>query len=640
MAPDTPPAGLASPETASPDAALERLLLEHGLLTPAQLERARRILGRLEEPKPLRDLVVELGWVTCARIDGLLRERRKSISVEEILVEKGLLSARQLGEARAAGPGPGLGRRLVDAGLVTERDWLETWCERHDVPFVAADATLVDPAVLQKISVPWAVRHRAVPMSLQAGRLTVLVDDPERPQVLADLARLFSCAVSVCLTTREKLEETLAAIARGPEEIAAANPFAIQYHQLREQADTDPVTAIVDGLLLRAIREGASDVHIEPMASKLRVRFRIDGSLLGVTEYPVAYAPRIISRVKVLAQADVADHRRHQDGRLCLRHGDQEIDVRASFYVTVFGENVVLRILRKANTLVALDEMGFSPGMLRLLLEEVLEPSTGIVLVTGPTGSGKTTTLYAAVDRLNDTSKKIITCEDPVEYVIEGITQCSVANRQGLTFVDSLRAIVRQDPDIILVGEIRDRESAAMAVQAALTGHKVLSTFHTEDSVGALLRLLDMGIEPFLIASTVTAILAQRLVRRLCPHCSEDYGASPRETRSLGISRDELSAFPLVRGRGCARCHRSGYSGRLGIHELLVMTDGLRDAILQHRPSHELRRLALDAPGFVHLQEDGVVKALRGRTTFAEVLENAPRLQTMRPLGRLVEMYD
>jgi len=622
------------------DAVLASLLRDQGLLSAAQLDRARRILARLEEPRPLRDLLIELGWVSGARLESLLREHRRTLPPEEILVEKGLLSTQQLADARAAHPGPGLGRYLVDTGLVSERDWLETWCERHDVPFIAADATLVDPDVLRRISLPWALRHRAIPMALHGDRLAVLVDDPERPEVLADLGRLFGCAVALCLTTRDKLSETLEALTRGAEAPTSTNPFAIHYHQLREQPDIDPVTAIVDGLLLRAIREGASDVHIEPMASKLRVRFRIDGTLLGVTEYPIAYAPRIVSRIKVLAQADVADHRRHQDGRLALRHGDQEIDVRASFYVTVFGENVVLRILRKTHTLLALDGLGFTPATLRLFLEDVLEPSSGIVLVTGPTGSGKTTTLYAAVDRLNNAAKKIITCEDPVEYVIEGITQCSVADRPGMTFVDSLRAIVRQDPDVILVGEIRDHESAKMAIQAALTGHKVLTTFHTEDAVGALLRLLDMEIEPFLIASTVTGVLAQRLVRRQCPHCLEDCSATPREIRSLAISRDELAAFPLVRGRGCARCHRTGYTGRLGLYELLVMTDPMRDAILQRCPSHELRRLAVEAPGFVHLQEDGVIKVLRGQTTFAEVLEQAPRIQTMRPLGRLMEMYD
>jgi type IV pilus assembly protein PilB len=375
------------------------------------------------------------------------------------------------------------------------------------------------------------------------------------------------------------------------------------------------------------------------MQSRLRVRFRVDGGLVHVTDYPSGMAPGIISRIKVLAQADIAEHRVHQDGRLYVRsQTGEDVDLRASFYVTVFGENAVLRILRKAKGIARLDEMGFAPSTLTTLVEDVLEPTTGIVLVTGPTGSGKTTTLYAAVDQLNDATKKIITCEDPVEYVIDGITQCSIANRPGITFTDSLRAIVRQDPDIILIGEIRDRESAEMAIQSALTGHKVLSTFHTEDSVGALLRLTEMDIEPFLIASTVTAVLAQRLVRKQCPYCRVEYTPTSAELRALALSREELSKHHLTHGRGCPHCFYTGYRGRIGVYELLLMHDGLREAILQKKSAHEMRRLAFDTPGFVCLQEDGITKAVRGETTLSEVAENCPRSKIVRPLNRLLEM--
>lgn len=269
----------------------------------------------------------------------------------------------------------------------------------------------------------------------------------------------------------------------------------------------------------------------------------------------------------------------------------------------------------------------------------MIDPTTGIVLVTGPTGSGKTTTLYAAVEKLNDSSRKILTCEDPVEYVIDGITQCSVANRPGMNFVDSLKAIVRQDPDVILIGEIRDRDSAEMAIQSALTGHKVLSTFHTEDSIGALVRLVEMHVEPFLIASTVTAVLAQRLLRKLCPYCRTDHTPTPMEIRALTLHREELSRFTLSKGKGCPHCFYTGYRGRTGVYELLVMHDALRDAILQKRPAHEVRRMAFDTPGFVCLQEDGIAKALHGDTTLSEVLENCPRSKTVRPIARLAEMY-
>lgn len=317
----------------------------------------------------------------------------------------------------------------------------------------------------------------------------------------------------------------------------------------------------------------------------------------------------------------------------------EEIDVRASFYVTINGENAVLRLLRKTAVLVGLDELGFSQGALRSFVQDVLEPTTGMLLVTGPTGSGKTTTLYAAVQRLVDDTKKVITCEDPVEYLLEGVTQCSISERPGLTFADSLRSILRQDPDVILVGEVRDHDSANMAIHCALTGHKVLTTLHTEDSVSAVVRLLQMDIEPFLVASTTSAVVAQRLLRRPCAHCRADHTPTAAELRSLALQSEDMSAFTFTRSKGCPNCQYTGYRGRVGVYEVLVMTDALRDAVLQKRPAHEIRRIAQETPGFYSLQEDGIAKALRGLTTLSEVIANCPRLLTNRRLRQLQEIY-
>ena len=623
---------------------IERILVEEGLITQDQISRAQRIQSRLEEPKSLATIVTELGWISQTRIEAALRRHRKELSIEEILVEKGSLRLDQLKRAEEAGgaqKGQSLGRFLVESGAVTERDYLEAYCEKFDLPFVEADATLVDPDILVKVSLKYLKRHRILPLSIRDGKLNLLLDDLQNQECIPELERLYGHPVSIGLSTRAKLNEALNALTEGRDEPRSLVPGgSIQYHKLADAVESDRVIDIVDHIILKAIRDGASDIHIEPMESKVRVRLRIDGSLVHVTDYPKSYCAAIISRIKVLAQADVAEHRMHQDGRVNVRHGEEEVDLRASFYVTVFGENAVLRVLRRDRRQIGLEEMGFSPSMLRVFVENALEPSSGIVLVVGPTGSGKTTTLYAAVDRINDPSKKIITCEDPVEYVIEGITQCSIADRPGINFEDSLKAIVRQDPDVILIGEIRDRLSAEMAIQSALPGHKVLSTFHTEDTVGALLRLMDMQIETFLIASTVTAVLAQRLVRRQCRECRDEYHATPREMRALSTSREELAAYPLTKGRGCPKCLFTGYKGRMGVYELLMMTDPIRDAILSKKPSHEIRRLALEAPAFMSLQEDCVVKCLRGESTFNEALENVPRAQLMRPLGRLLEMYE
>jgi type IV pilus assembly protein PilB len=307
--------------------------------------------------------------------------------------------------------------------------------------------------------------------------------------------------------------------------------------------------------------------------------------------------------------------------------------------VTVAGENAVLRLLRKTGAVLSLDDLGMSPQMQRSLSVDVLEVPTGMVLVTGPTGSGKTTTLYAAVQQLMDESRKVITCEDPVEYLIDGATQCSVAERAGMTFADSLRTILRQDPDVILVGEVRDRESAEMAVHCTLTGHKLLTTLHTEDSVGAVIRLVQMGLEPFLVASTLTAVVAQRLVRKICANCRVDHTPTPTEIRALSLNQDELVGVSFSRGAGCPTCHYTGYKGRVGVYELLLSSDVLRDAVLQQRPVHEVRRIVQETPGFFALQEDGIAKALRGYTSLSEVMANCPRIPTSRRLRQLREIY-
>ena len=620
-----------------------RILVEDGLLTEEQLSKALRIQSRLEASKPLAALIIELGWVSRPRLETALRRHRRELSVEGILLEKGAITAEQLTAAQEtikAQPGVTPGRHLVELGALSERAYLEAYCEKHDLPFVDADPSIVDPQLLKKVSLRYLARHLALPLSIQDGKLNVLVDDLGKADVVSEMQRLYGCPVSVCIGEARRIRETIEALGTDAES-GKRSATRVQYHRLSETGEQGQAAAeIVDHIIARALRDGASDIHVEPMQSKVRVRFRVDGGLVHVTDYPVSYAPSLISRIKVLAQADIAEHRVHQDGRICVNSRGEDIDLRASFYVTVYGENAVLRILRKAKALVGLEEMGLAPATLKVLNDEVLEPTTGIVLVTGPTGSGKTTTLYAAVERLNDESKKIITCEDPVEYVIDGITQCSVASRPGITFVDSLRAIVRQDPDIILIGEIRDHESADMAIQSALTGHKVLSTFHTEDSVGALVRLLEMEVEPFLAASTVTGVLAQRLVRRQCPQCRAEYSPTAAEIKALSLSRDEMAGFSLTKGRGCPHCFYTGYRGRTGVFELLVMHDVLRDAILQKRPAHELRRLAFETPGFVCLQEDGIAKAIRGETTLSEVAENCPRSKTVRPLGRLLELYE
>ncbi|MBW2071037.1 MAG: type II/IV secretion system protein, partial [Deltaproteobacteria bacterium] len=378
----------------------------------------------------------------------------------------------------------------------------------------------------------------------------------------------------------------------------------------------------------------------EPLRDKLRIRMRKDGSLYTFKELSLELAPMISSRIKIMAKADIAEKRRHQDGRILLSGTGEhnQIDIRCSFYVTVFGEKIVMRILNKKEELLDLKELGFAPRPLERYKLDALELPTGVVIITGPTGAGKTTTLYSSVQYCNDPTISIITVEDPVEYVIDGVAQCSINPRIGVTFDESLKQIVRQDPDIIVLGEIRDKFSAETAIQAALTGHKVFTTFHTEDSIGGLLRLMNMNIETFLISSTVICVVAQRLLRRICPDCKVDYQPEVDEVKRLGYSPDEMRDFNFKKGKGCRKCNYTGYRGRVGIYELLVLNEDVKEAILQKKTSHEIRKISVETSGLVSLVEDGIVKAVQGMTSIEEVLKKLPRLLAPRPIRQILQL--
>jgi len=384
-----------------------------------------------------------------------------------------------------------------------------------------------------------------------------------------------------------------------------------------------------------AIADGVSDIHLEPLKDKLRVRMRQDGVLIPREDLPRDILRPLVSRLKVMAGADIAERRRHQDGRIIFEHGSNKIDLRVSFYGTVFGEKTVLRLLNNRSRLLDVSEIGMTPRTLENFRENVLDNPSGVVLVTGPTGSGKTTTLYGSINYLNNPNTSIITAEDPVEYVIEGINQCSINTKIGVTYEETLRHIVRQDPDVIVIGEIRDKFSADTAIQAALTGHKVLTTFHTEDSIGGLLRLLHMDIEAFLISSTVVCVVAQRLLRRVCTRCGEDHELTPDEIRRLGYNPADVRRLTFQRGSGCPECNFLGYRGRVGVFEVLVLDEQVRDALINRKTSFEIRRICNQSTGMVSLLEDGIVKASQGHTSFEEILRTLPRLGKPRPLPEL-----
>lgn len=386
-----------------------------------------------------------------------------------------------------------------------------------------------------------------------------------------------------------------------------------------------------------AIQLDASDIHIETLHDKVRVRFRRDGVLFPFKQFDKAKGPCLIGRLKVLSQADIAERRRHQDGKFEFKDPSSGavIDIRCSFYISIYGEKVCLRILKRKALFLNINETTMAPAVLERFKQDALDIPTGVVLITGPTGSGKTTTLYSCVDYLNNNEVSIITAEEPVEYVIDGITQCSLNPKIGLTFEETLRHMVRQDPDVIVLGEIRDNLSAEAAIQAALTGHKVLTTFHTEDTIGGLLRLMNMNIESFLISSTIISVLAQRLLRRVCLQCAQPYQPNPLELLRFNLQSSDLQNENFQIGKGCEQCAYTGYHGRIGVYELLVLNERVKDAILSNRPSFEIRRISIETSGLITLQEDGIDKASLGLTTLLEVQRMLPHVEKPRPLQEI-----
>jgi type IV pilus assembly protein PilB len=623
-------------------------LVTEGLITPDQLSRARKLQEHLAGQKTVGDVLIELNLISDQRLQDFLRRHRSRQSLSDILIARGLITERDVLNAREIQRKRGsqakrIGETLIETGLIEERHVVEALADKFGLPLLDPDITLIDVELIRKVSLKYLRRQVALPIKLETNQLLMVVADPTDRHFIEEIERLFTCQVRLALATSatifQKLE-LMDALLQG-KDAGIADYQKVKYHTLESQPQAptteDRVVQMVDQLIRSAIEEGASDVHLEPMANKLRVRYRLDGVLVHKMDFPRDYTPRIVSRIKILADADVAERRKHQDGRIFVKTDKQEIDIRVSFYATVFGENVVLRILNKAS-LISLQELGFAPNILRIYSEDVLAAPSGITLITGPTGSGKTTTLYSSIDHCNDPTVKIITCEDPVEYVIDGISQCSINEKIGLGFNETLKSIVRQDPDIIVIGEIRDKFSAETAVQSALTGHKVFATFHTEDSVGALVRLINMEIETSLIASTIGAVLAQRLVRKVCSNCRVPHTPEDRVLRRFGLTREDLRLFELWIGKGCASCNFTGYRGRLGIYELLVPNGEIRDAILQKRTMQEIRQMSLESANLCTMQEDGMVKALRGVTTLDEVLENAPRVFHHRSLESLLEI--
>ncbi len=610
------------------------ILLEQEVLTKEQLDYAARIRGKLGEQYSLVAVLKELEYLEDGQLRAALRENRQTIPLGNLLVELGLLKPVELRAALKAQQSPEfkgklLGEVLLEKHLVQEHQLINVLADQLGFPNVEPSFTELDKGLLEQVKPDWCRRFNAVPVRREDGKVVVAFRNPLDNPAKQAAEGAFGDIVPA-IATRRAIEDTVKAFESSFQH--AKRPTAVS-----QESET---TALVTNLIVEALELQASDIHIDPMLNHIRVRLRRDGILMLHKEFDRAVAPALSSRIKVLAKADIAEKRRHQGGG--FRFDDPKTgrrsDVRVSFYTTIFGEKIVMRLLSRKAELLDIKEVGLAPRMLDRFLEDALEFPSGVILITGPTGSGKTTTLYGCVNYLNDMERSITTAEDPVEYVIDGIAQCNLNPKIGVTFDETLRHMVRQDPDVIVLGEIRDQFSAESAIQAALTGHKVLTTFHTEDSIGGLLRLMNMEIETFLISSTVVSVLAQRLLRRVCEYCAEPYRPNAHEIQRLGCTQDDLAGAAFRMGKGCEHCHYTGYASRVGVFELLVLNETVKDAILAKKTSSEIRRISVETSGLITLLEDGITKAALGLTTVSEVLRHLPRLGRPRPLREILRL--
>jgi general secretion pathway protein E len=527
--------------------------------------------------------------------------------------------------------GDRLGQLLVQLGMISERDLADALGALLDLETLGPEAYPDAPPVEETPAPEFLRAARAVPVALVEGAVQVAMADPSDAYTREALAMVLGRPVAPVVGTASDIEATIQRLyGEGATRTEIVADYAADeeadaddIQQLRDLASEAPVIRLVNLIMSRALEVRASDIHIEPFENRLVVRYRVDGVLRDAEAPPVRSTAAVISRIKVLAKLNIAERRLPQDGRIKVRIEGREIDMRISTVPTLYGESVVMRILDKGSVPLDFQVLGFS-GETRRAFDRMLEEPHGIILVTGPTGSGKTTTLYAALHTLNTPERKILTVEDPVEYQLEGVNQIQVKPAIGLTFAGALRSILRQDPDVIMVGEMRDLETARIAVQAALTGHKVFSTLHTNDAASSVTRLLDMGVEDYLVTSTVTGVVAQRLVRTLCSECREPYRALPELIAELGLeSLAGAEGATLYRARGCASCEQSGFKGRTSILEVMPMTEALGREVLSRADATRLRRVAREE-GAQSMREDGMCKALAGVTTVEEV-ERATR---------------
>ncbi|HOP62702.1 MAG TPA: type II secretion system ATPase GspE [Spirochaetota bacterium] len=560
---------------------------------------------------------------------------KKHKQLGKILVDSGKITPEQLQEALLQQQGTNIkvGQLLVKKGIITETDILEALALQYGIEFKThLDFTDADD-IFKGLSAGFLRNNIIVPFRVSRKKISIATSDLFRIQPIDDLKQMFpGFSTEIVLSSETEIIRIITSFFEGASAATTSeiiedleeSDFEIlsktssEAAEILDTANDAPIIRLVNTIIRQAVNDKASDIHFEIYEKELVVRFRIDGILYKMFTPPKKFQDSIISRVKIMSNLNIAENRLPQDGRIQVKVSGKEIDIRVSVFPTQFGERIVLRLLNKSDMSFELNSIGFSDQSLNKF-KELIDITHGIILVTGPTGSGKSTTLYGVLGRLNTEDVNILTVEDPIEYQIDGIGQMQIKPKIGLTFSSGLRSILRQDPDIVMIGEIRDTETAEIAVQAALTGHRVFSTLHTNDAASGITRLVDMGVEPYLISSSVNAFLAQRLVRKICPHCKTAYKPSSQELSRAGITKSKIGNKSLFKGKGCERCLNTGYSGRLGIFELMPISDKIRKLIMSGADASTIKEQAI-TEGMKTLLQDGIDKVLQGFTTLDEVL--------------------
>ena len=565
--------------------------------------------------RTLGRILIKMGLLTREKVHECLnvqKQRHGSIKIGQIFLEFGLIDKKQLQIALAA---------------------------QRGLEYISINDIDIAPDVIEKVPAQMAKTYSIIPIEYddKLNELVVVLDNSDNFRATDDLSTLMGFSVTAKMTDSEALQNALTRYYGSQDEQEGINELieeiqddkmlaeyegrdqSIDLDELKELSESNPVKKLLNLVLLQAIRDKASDIHFEPFENEYKMRYRIDGVLYEMIPPPKHIAAALSSRIKVMANLDIAERRLPQDGRISLTVQNNPVDLRVSILPTMFGESVVLRVLDRSQISLDLDKLGFRPDDLELVHQLIYKPN-GIVIVTGPTGCGKTTTLYAALEELNNIERKIITTEDPVEYDIDGVIQVQMKTDIGLTFARCLRSILRQDPDVVMVGEIRDLETAEIAAQASLTGHIVFTTLHTNDAPSSIARLLDLGIEPFLITATIEGIVAQRLVRRICNKCKTPYEPTEAQLMELGLTPDKLNGKKFHYGRGCSRCNNTGYRGRIALFEIMVFNDEMRELVMEQASTNLLRNAAKKA-GMRLLRDNGLAAIYDGITTIDEIVK-------------------